>query len=299
MASWGDASVLAPNGGTKVMPESLHGCFVDYEDNVWLAGNADGIVQKVPRTMAKLCCRLAPRGCATVSAPAATGSAHPPFFPTCTSPGSQQQQDAPEQPGRHRRGPESRPGHQGTGQRLHRRRIRQSPHRRLRQQRHVSAAVGLGGKRPGTVCGGGRRTSRTASSSATMASSTPATVAMPASRPSTGWAPCSASSRSSRRGFPISRFAPNDIAFSNDRAQTFFYTSDVGSGTSLDPASHAGSRGERNRRSWDITRGSSSESTRWPWTPMAISTSPRAEEAGAARNLSSNRAGLEQNRAPS
>jgi hypothetical protein len=37
--AWGDRSVL-PNG--------IHGCFVDYQDNVWIAGNGDGIVQKYP-----------------------------------------------------------------------------------------------------------------------------------------------------------------------------------------------------------------------------------------------------------
>ena len=37
VAAWGDRSVL-PNG--------IHGCFVDYQDNVWIAGNGDGIVQK-------------------------------------------------------------------------------------------------------------------------------------------------------------------------------------------------------------------------------------------------------------
>ncbi len=37
VASWGDRNVL-PNG--------VHGCFVDYQDNVWIAGNGDGIVQK-------------------------------------------------------------------------------------------------------------------------------------------------------------------------------------------------------------------------------------------------------------
>ena len=35
--AWGDRSVL-PNG--------IHGCFVDYQDNIWIAGNGDGIVQK-------------------------------------------------------------------------------------------------------------------------------------------------------------------------------------------------------------------------------------------------------------
>jgi len=37
VAAWGDRDVL-PNG--------IHGCFVDYQDNVWIAGNGDGIVQK-------------------------------------------------------------------------------------------------------------------------------------------------------------------------------------------------------------------------------------------------------------
>ena len=35
--AWGDLAIL-PNG--------LHGCYVDYQDNFWIAGNGDGIVQK-------------------------------------------------------------------------------------------------------------------------------------------------------------------------------------------------------------------------------------------------------------
>ena len=35
--AWGDRDIL---------PVGLHGCFVDYQDNVWIAGNGDGIVQK-------------------------------------------------------------------------------------------------------------------------------------------------------------------------------------------------------------------------------------------------------------
>jgi hypothetical protein len=37
VTAWGDRDEL-PNG--------IHGCFVDYQDNVWIAGNGDGIVQK-------------------------------------------------------------------------------------------------------------------------------------------------------------------------------------------------------------------------------------------------------------
>jgi hypothetical protein len=37
IAAWGDRNVL-PNG--------IHGCFIDYQDNIWIGGNGDGIVQK-------------------------------------------------------------------------------------------------------------------------------------------------------------------------------------------------------------------------------------------------------------
>jgi DNA-binding beta-propeller fold protein YncE len=33
-------------GNPDILPNSIHGCFVDYQDNVWIAGNGDGIVQK-------------------------------------------------------------------------------------------------------------------------------------------------------------------------------------------------------------------------------------------------------------
>ncbi len=36
----------ACHGATRGVPTGLHGCFVDYQDNVWVAGNGDGIVQK-------------------------------------------------------------------------------------------------------------------------------------------------------------------------------------------------------------------------------------------------------------
>jgi DNA-binding beta-propeller fold protein YncE len=50
--AWGDPSyntvpqgTLGP-GTNAVLPNSTHGCFVDYQDNVWIAGNGDGVVQK-------------------------------------------------------------------------------------------------------------------------------------------------------------------------------------------------------------------------------------------------------------
>jgi NHL repeat-containing protein len=33
-------------GNRNILPNGIHGCFVDYQDNVWIAGNGDGIVQK-------------------------------------------------------------------------------------------------------------------------------------------------------------------------------------------------------------------------------------------------------------
>ena len=85
VTSWGDPSLLAPNGGTKVMPESLHGCFVDREDNVWIGGNADGIVQKYSHD-GKLLLQIGTKGRCDGKAPSAPGAAAT-FFPTCTSPG--------------------------------------------------------------------------------------------------------------------------------------------------------------------------------------------------------------------
>src|SRR5437879_7631007 len=33
-------------GQNAVLPNGIHGCFVDYQDNVWIGGNGDGVVQK-------------------------------------------------------------------------------------------------------------------------------------------------------------------------------------------------------------------------------------------------------------
>jgi len=51
--AWGDPSLVpstvppGPNDTKNaVLPHGTHGCFVDYEDNVWIGGNGDGVVQK-------------------------------------------------------------------------------------------------------------------------------------------------------------------------------------------------------------------------------------------------------------
>ncbi|MDG2087901.1 MAG: hypothetical protein P8J68_04085 [Arenicellaceae bacterium] len=41
-----DGEMLAAWGDPDVVPESIHGCSFDTDDNVWVAGNNDGIVQK-------------------------------------------------------------------------------------------------------------------------------------------------------------------------------------------------------------------------------------------------------------
>lgn len=50
VGAWGDPSLIQPPnpwyGAAAVMPHGAHGCFVDYEGNIWLGGNGDGIVQK-------------------------------------------------------------------------------------------------------------------------------------------------------------------------------------------------------------------------------------------------------------
>jgi hypothetical protein len=53
------ANVPTPgvNGGYSAppsVPSGLHGCFVDYQDNVWIGGNGDGIVQKYSHDGSKL-----------------------------------------------------------------------------------------------------------------------------------------------------------------------------------------------------------------------------------------------------
>ena len=37
------------SGGNAVLPNGIHGCFVDYEDNVRIGGNGDGVPQKWSR----------------------------------------------------------------------------------------------------------------------------------------------------------------------------------------------------------------------------------------------------------
>jgi len=81
--SWGDGTLNA-NGTTKVLPHSLHNCFVDYEDNIWFAGNADGIVQKWSHDGRKLLLQIGTKG--LCDGPPTLNPKSP--YPTCGNPGA-------------------------------------------------------------------------------------------------------------------------------------------------------------------------------------------------------------------
>jgi hypothetical protein len=51
--AWGDRNVL-PNG--------IHGCFIDHQDNIWISGNGDGIVQKYTHDGKTLLLQIGTRG---------------------------------------------------------------------------------------------------------------------------------------------------------------------------------------------------------------------------------------------
>jgi sugar lactone lactonase YvrE len=61
VTSWGDPS-LTPEGATVVLPNSIHGCFADYEDNIWIAGNGDGVVQKWTHDGTKMLLQIGTKG---------------------------------------------------------------------------------------------------------------------------------------------------------------------------------------------------------------------------------------------
>lgn len=94
--SWGDPT-LAPSGVAAGLPNSIHGCFVDHEDNIWIGGNGDGIVQKWTHDGKQLLLQIGEKGvCDGVDPPP-----EPPagrnwfgrpnrFYPTCAEPGMNQ-----------------------------------------------------------------------------------------------------------------------------------------------------------------------------------------------------------------
>jgi sugar lactone lactonase YvrE len=90
--SWGDPAVT-DSGGNAVMPNATHGCFVDFENNVWIGGNGDGVLQKWSRD-GKLLMQIGEKGnCDGVDPPPPPPAGHNWFgrpnrvYPTCAEPG--------------------------------------------------------------------------------------------------------------------------------------------------------------------------------------------------------------------
>jgi hypothetical protein len=81
VSSWGDPT-LTPAGVTAVLPNSVHGCFADYQDNIWIAGNGDGVVQKWTHDGKKLLLQIGTKG--VCDGPPSRPKA---AYPTCGEPG--------------------------------------------------------------------------------------------------------------------------------------------------------------------------------------------------------------------
>jgi DNA-binding beta-propeller fold protein YncE len=78
-----DGNVVNTFGDWKVVPNITHGCFIDYENNFWTAGNGDGIIQKYSHD-GKLLMQIGERGVVDTSDGSLKGralnSSHTQFF---------------------------------------------------------------------------------------------------------------------------------------------------------------------------------------------------------------------------
>jgi DNA-binding beta-propeller fold protein YncE len=57
-----DGNVVNSWGNRDLMPKEPHGCFVDYQGNVWIAGYHDGIVQKYTHDGSKMLLQIGTKG---------------------------------------------------------------------------------------------------------------------------------------------------------------------------------------------------------------------------------------------
>ena len=80
--SWGDPT-LTDEGAAAILPHGIHGCFVDYLDNIWIAGNSDGVVQKWSRDGSEMLLQIGTKG--LCDGPPTTNPNAP--YPTCGEPG--------------------------------------------------------------------------------------------------------------------------------------------------------------------------------------------------------------------
>ena len=81
--SWGDAT-LTPEGAAAVLPHGIHGCFADYMDNIWIAGNSDGVVQKWSHDGSRMLLQIGTKGLCDGQPTLNPRSPHP----TCGEPGN-------------------------------------------------------------------------------------------------------------------------------------------------------------------------------------------------------------------
>ena len=144
--SWGDPTLTA-EGAAAVLPHGIHGCFADYMDNIWIAGNSDGVVQKWSHDGSRMLLQIGTKGLCDGPPTLNPRSPHP----TCGEPGNNTSRTLLNAPADIAVDPNVDPVTGGTRLGLHRGRLRQPSDRRLRWRRKLSAAVGLGGERRGTV----------------------------------------------------------------------------------------------------------------------------------------------------
>ncbi len=80
--SWGDPA-LTPEGAAAVFPHGIHGCYADYMDNIWIAGNGDGVVQKWSHDGSRMLLQIGTKG--LCDGPPTLSPEAP--YPTCGEPG--------------------------------------------------------------------------------------------------------------------------------------------------------------------------------------------------------------------
>lgn len=79
-----DGNVVNAWGDRNVLPNGLHGCFVDHEDNIWITGNGDGIAQKWTHDGSTLLLQIGTRGVCDNPFPVQPAPPAPPVAPgTC------------------------------------------------------------------------------------------------------------------------------------------------------------------------------------------------------------------------
>ena len=57
-----DGNVVNSFGDRKIVPEGIHGCFVDKDNNVWVGGYLDSIVQKYTHDGSKMLLQIGTKG---------------------------------------------------------------------------------------------------------------------------------------------------------------------------------------------------------------------------------------------